>query len=137
VIQVACVVIEYDGKIAIAKRGDGRDKGLWEFPGGKKLTNETILECAVREIKEELNVDITALNVLLSLEHSTESHKKLLLHYVRAEASDWTPTLSEHSEVCLVSIKDLIKFNFTAADEHFSNWLMVNIHRYKPIHPRT
>jgi len=54
---VAAIIIDGD-KILATQRGDGDFKGGWEFPGGKIEDNENPKEALVREIKEELGVDI-------------------------------------------------------------------------------
>lgn len=57
--KVAAVVIPNDegNRFLVAKR---EDNGEWEFPGGKHEKNETLLETAEREIKEELCLEIKA-----------------------------------------------------------------------------
>ena len=53
-----CNDIEID-EVLISKRPKGSLQGdLWEFPGGKCNMNESKKDCIIREIKEELNVDI-------------------------------------------------------------------------------
>ncbi len=56
---VTCAIIKKENKFLITQRpNDGRSNaGRWEFPGGK-VENESNEECLVREIKEELGVDI-------------------------------------------------------------------------------
>jgi 8-oxo-dGTP pyrophosphatase MutT (NUDIX family) len=127
VIPVACVVIEYEGLVAIAQRGPGRDEGLWEFPGGKQLPEETILECAEREIREELKLDVTAMEVIFSTTHHVEKYGELVLHYVRATGTSWKPDLSEHSAIRLVRLDELAQFQFTSGDEHFVDWLIARL----------
>ena len=57
-IQVVASIIHQDGKILATQRGYGEYKGLWEFPGGKMEPGETEEQAIVREIREELNVEI-------------------------------------------------------------------------------
>jgi 8-oxo-dGTP diphosphatase len=58
-IAVSAALIFRDGKILIAQRqADSHLGGLWEFPGGKREVGETFEECLVREIREELSVEI-------------------------------------------------------------------------------
>lgn len=58
---VSCVaMVDVDGRILLAKRPEGKAMaGLWEFPGGKCEAGETPESALVRELKEELGVDIT------------------------------------------------------------------------------
>ena len=57
-IQVVASIIHQDGKILATQRGYGEYKGLWEFPGGKMEPGETEEQAIIREIREELNVEI-------------------------------------------------------------------------------
>ena len=62
---VGAVIVEND-KILCAQRGYGKQKGKWEFPGGKVEKNESPEDALKREIKEELNIDISVQKYLAS-----------------------------------------------------------------------
>ena len=56
---VSVALIDVDGRILLAQRPEGREmSGLWEFPGGKVKEDETPEVALVRELKEELGIDI-------------------------------------------------------------------------------
>ncbi len=56
----AVALIDTDGRVLMAKRPKGKSMaGLWEFPGGKVHDDETPETALVRELKEELDIDIT------------------------------------------------------------------------------
>lgn len=56
----ACVLIDSQGRMLIARRPEGRAMaGLWEFPGGKLEPGESPEEALIRELQEELGVDIS------------------------------------------------------------------------------
>ena len=58
-LQVACGIIEKDGRYLIVKRGQTSKCALkWEFPGGKIEKGETLEECMTRELKEELDIEV-------------------------------------------------------------------------------
>ena len=52
----AVVIVDEENRILLQKRADN---GLWGLPGGLLELDETIAECAIREVKEETNLDIT------------------------------------------------------------------------------
>lgn len=57
--QVLGVAIIRDGQILVAHRADHPQGTGWEFPGGKREPGETLEQTAVREVREELGIDIT------------------------------------------------------------------------------
>jgi 8-oxo-dGTP diphosphatase len=57
---VAAALIDTRGHIFVQQRPEGKPMaGLWEFPGGKVHENETPEHALIRELKEELNIDVT------------------------------------------------------------------------------
>ena len=64
-------MVWHDDKILIAKRPmNGLLGGLWEFPGGKMQPKETAKECIMREIKEELLIDVIPYQHIDQVQHS-------------------------------------------------------------------
>ncbi len=60
VLVAAMALVDTDGRVLLAKRPEGKAMaGLWEFPGGKLLPGETPEAALIRELKEELGLDIT------------------------------------------------------------------------------
>lgn len=60
VLVAAVALVDVDGRVLLARRPEGKQMaGLWEFPGGKLREGETPEAGLVRELKEELGVDIT------------------------------------------------------------------------------
>jgi 8-oxo-dGTP diphosphatase len=58
-IVAACALIDTDGRVLIAKRPANKDMaGLWEFPGGKVDPGERPEQTLIRELKEELGIDV-------------------------------------------------------------------------------
>ena len=60
VLVAACALVDPDGRVLLAKRPQGRPlEGLWEFPGGKVEVGETPERALIRELKEELSIDVS------------------------------------------------------------------------------
>jgi 8-oxo-dGTP diphosphatase len=57
----ACALVDIDGRVLLARRPEGKKMaGLWEFPGGKLNPGETPEAALIRELKEELGIDVSA-----------------------------------------------------------------------------
>lgn len=78
--DVAVAVIRKRGRVLIDRRKpDGLLGGLWEFPGGKPLPGESLQDALVREVKEELGIDVSPVAPLVSVRHAY-SHFRVTLH---------------------------------------------------------
>src|SRR5438034_2190483 len=61
VLVAAVALIDPDGRVLVAQRPEGKHlAGLWEFPGGKVHDGETPEAALIRELREELAIDVTA-----------------------------------------------------------------------------
>lgn len=79
-ITVAAAVIQRGSQVLITRRpSNGLLGGLWEFPGGKQEAGETLPDCLLREIREELGVEIAVGSPLGVYQHAY-SHFKVTLH---------------------------------------------------------
>ena len=60
VVVAAVALIDADGRVLLARRPEGKPMaGLWEFPGGKVGPGETPEAALIRELKEEISIDVT------------------------------------------------------------------------------
>jgi 8-oxo-dGTP diphosphatase len=85
VLVAAVALVDADGRVLIAKRPDGKPMaGLWEFPGGKVETGERPELALIRELKEELDIDVTeaCLAPLTFASHAYEKFHLLMPLYV-------------------------------------------------------
>ncbi|HHU36047.1 MAG TPA: 8-oxo-dGTP diphosphatase MutT [Treponema sp.] len=117
-IKVAAAVIENrNGRILIARRkADISLGGYWEFPGGKIEDGETPAECAVRELREEMNVRIDTGDIIAETVYDY-GDKVVNLIAVRAILLDGNLHLRYHDEIRWVSIHEMDDFLFAPADE--------------------
>jgi 8-oxo-dGTP diphosphatase len=118
VLVAAVALIDRDGRVLIAKRPEGKEHGgLWEFPGGKIEAHETPEQALIRELKEELGIDVTAscLAPLTFASHAYESYHLLMPLYV---CRRWTGIASgmEGQELKWVQPKALRGVDMPAAD---------------------
>ncbi len=110
------IVFNSSQEVLIDQRlNDGLLGGLWEFPGGKQEPNESIEETIVRELKEELAIEVQVGELLISLEHSY-SHKRLcfVVHLCRWLAGEPQPLQSQQFR--WVKPNTLAKYPFPAAN---------------------
>ena len=85
VLVVACALVDADGRVLVTQRPAGRAmSGMWEFPGGKVEAGETPEAALVRELAEELGIDVTheCLAPLSFASHGYEAFHLLMPLYV-------------------------------------------------------
>jgi 8-oxo-dGTP diphosphatase len=85
VLVVAVALVDIDGRVLLAQRPPGRSMaGLWEFPGGKLQQGEAPEAALIRELKEELGIDVTeaCLAPLTFASHRYEGFHLLMPLYV-------------------------------------------------------
>ena len=81
IVVVAAAVVERNGRILVTKRQPGVHlEGHWEFPGGKCAPGETLEQCLVRELREELDADAAVGAELLSTSHDY-GERRIELHF--------------------------------------------------------
>jgi 8-oxo-dGTP diphosphatase len=85
VLVVAVALVDSDGRVLLAQRPVGKSMaGLWEFPGGKVQPGEAPEAALIRELKEELDIDVTeaCLAPLTFASHRYERFHLLMPLYV-------------------------------------------------------
>lgn len=68
-LRVVAAVIHAEGKVFATQRGYGEYKDGWEFPGGKIEVGETPEDAVRREIREELDTDISVEELIDTIEY--------------------------------------------------------------------
>ena len=97
-------------------RGYGDYKGWWEFPGGKLEEGETAAQCIVREIKEELDSEVSAGEELGVVEYDYPAFH-LTMHCILCELKSGALTLLEHEDAKWLSADNLMSVKWLPADE--------------------
>ncbi len=81
-IEVAAGLVFRKGKLLITRRrAEDHLGGLWEFPGGKRERGETFRACLVRELREELAIEVEVGPLLARVNHDYPEKKVLLKFY--------------------------------------------------------
>ena len=114
-IEVAAAIIVKDNRIFATQRGYGEFKDGWEFPGGKIEPGESAQEALVREIREELDVDIRVGKLLETVEYDyPEFH--LTMHCFICELLSEDIVLKEHEDARWLKKDELDSVPWLPAD---------------------
>ena len=98
-------VISDENRILLLKN----ERNEWDFPGGKLDKNDTITETLIREVKEELNLDII-INDLIHLENYTVNgiNVLIIIYNVSINSSDFIKLSYEHTNFNFFK-RDMVK----------------------------
>jgi len=119
VIVASIAIIDANDQILIAKRPNKKHlSGFWEFPGGKVEKGESPENALVREVKEELNIDINnkCIAPLTFSEFNYEKFHLLLLLYV-CRRWEGEPMSMEKNEIKWVKANTLRQYKMPPADD--------------------
>jgi 8-oxo-dGTP diphosphatase len=115
---VACALIDADGRVLICRRPQGKQlAGLWEFPGGKVEPGESPEAALIRELDEELGVQVKAacLAPFVFASHGYESFHLLMPLYL-CRRWDGLVTAREHEALAWVRPNQLADYPMPPAD---------------------
>ena len=116
IIGVSAALIFRDGKLLIAQRlAKAHLGGLWEFPGGKREVGETFEQCLVREIREELDVDISVGELFEEITHDYPQ-KSIHLKFFKCRLIQGEPKPIECAALAWIQKDELKNFPFPNAD---------------------
>lgn len=115
--RVVAAVITKDDQILICRRGAHKSlAGFWEFPGGKVEAGETDGEALVREIREELQVEIQV-QELICTSRISSGDRQIEMNSYFAELLSATPSSSsDHDELKWVSRTHLLDYTLPPLD---------------------
>ena len=120
---VTAAVVLREGKILLAKRpSKGLLGGMWEFPGGKVEKGESLEDCLVREIREELAVQIRVGEDFGVYRHAY-THFRITLHAFLCELTEGEPQPLEAAELAWVSPADLGNYPMGKVDRQIAERL--------------
>ena len=115
-IDVAAALIFDHGKLLITqRRPDDHLPNLWEFPGGKVEPGETFQSCLVREIREELGIEISVCDLVEDLTHSYPE-KTVRLCFYRCALISGEARPIHVQDLRWITREELKQYAFPAAD---------------------
>lgn len=125
VLVAAAALVDVDGRVLICRRPEGKPlAGLWEFPGGKVEQGETPEACLIRELDEELGIQVASacLAPFVFASHAYERFHLLMPLYL---CRRWEGRVSprHHADLAWVRPNRLADYPMPPADEPLIAWL--------------
>ena len=110
------IIINSKQQILLAKRLEHLHQGgKWEFPGGKVEVNETVSQALIRELKEEVNLDVDTTKPFMDISHNyPDKHVLLDIHLVTSFRGNAQGV--EGQMIQWVDQRDLANFEFPEAN---------------------
>lgn len=122
VVRVVASVVERGGRLLICRRPEGkRHGGRWEFPGGKLEPDESLLEAATRELREELDLEVVALGRALFARQDPGTVFRIEFVEVVVQGE---PRALEHDELAWVFPERLVDYRLAPTDLAFARHLV-------------
>ena len=125
-IKVVAAIIQKENKILATKRGYGEFINMWEFPGGKIEPGETKEEALIREIKEELNIEINVDKFAIDIEYQYPNFY-LFMSCFMCSIKEGSIELLEHNAGKWITKEELNTLNWLPADIDAVNYLKENM----------
>ncbi len=121
-IRVVAAVIKDESRIFATARGYGEYKGWWEFPGGKIEDGETPQQALVREIREELTVEIEVGDIIKTIEYDyPDFHLSMDCFWAMIKSGQLK--LNEAEDARWLTCDELDEVNWLPADRELIEYL--------------
>lgn len=114
-IEVVAAIIALENRVLATQRGSGEFKDGWEFPGGKVEVGETPEQAVVREIQEELAIEI-APHMLVTIVEYDYPKFHLTMHCYLSRIVSGRINLLEHEDAKWLEHDELDSLNWLPAD---------------------
>lgn len=126
-IHVTCAIIFFGDTILVVQRSERMNLPLkWEFPGGKIEEGETEEDCILREIREELNIEIELVSRLEASRYDYPNISILLIPFI-TKYLQGEIKLAEHKEYRLLPREKLRDLDWAPADLPVLDMFLNNI----------
>lgn len=114
-IEVVAAIIIKEGQVFATQRGYGEFQGWWEFPGGKMEAGESPQEALVREIREELDAEISVGDLIETVEWDYPDFH-LTMHCFACSLLSDSMQLNEHEDAAWLTRETLRSVKWLPAD---------------------
>ena len=123
---MAAGIIFSGGRVLICRRPENKklEAGKWEFPGGKREEGESLWQALKRELKEELDIDISEGGLYDARVKLYGNGTRVLVTFYKVTAYTGEIKAIEHSEVKFVEIGELTKYDLADADRRAAQGLI-------------
>ena len=128
---VAGLILQND-KLLICQRPNFKDHPLkWEFPGGKIKNDETNEEALIREINEELSINIINYEDLISYNFNYKDlNKTVFINFYLINTFSGKVLNNFHKELKWIEIKDIHEYDFLEGDLKIIEYISSNDFKY-------
>jgi len=131
-IKVVAGLILQNNKLLICQRPKFKDHPLkWEFPGGKIKKNETSEDALIREINEELSINIFNYNELISYNFNySDLGKTVFINFYLIKNFTGKILNNFHNQLKWIEIKDIREYDFLEGDLKIIDYINSNEFKY-------
>ena len=131
-IKVVAGLILQNDKLLICQRPNFKDHPLkWEFPGGKIKNDETNEDALIREINEELSINIINCEELISYHFNYKDlNKRVLIYFYLVNNFSGKVLNNFHKELKWIEIKDIREYDFLEGDLKIIDYISSDDFKY-------
>jgi 8-oxo-dGTP diphosphatase len=128
------VIINTQDQVLISKRSAKQHQGnKWEFPGGKVEDGESAQQALIREIIEELGIEITSSEHLLEITHNYKNDREVFLEIFKVTSWLGKAEGREGQPIRWVGRDELSQYEFPEANDDIVTLLTTSIPQHNPI----
>lgn len=119
ILQVTCGLIHLADQpqclLAARRSSNMPEAGFWEFPGGKLEPNESPENCLMRELEEELGINVSVNQALTPVSQNQPTRILQLLPFI-CTLQQGSPEAREHDQLLWAGPAELLTLNWIPAD---------------------